>query len=116
MYLVRFSVVKLTLSNKMFLNIENERSTSTEVINAYYIQGVLFKFRHISYYDKFIKHIIILFYIFSQNLRNALNYYYYFVGLAFREKFCITLFRIKIHIIQSLCLSSLKIKALWNLS
>lgn len=33
MYFVRFSVVKLTLlSNKMFLYIENERSTSTEVI------------------------------------------------------------------------------------
>jgi len=44
MYLVRLSEVKLTLlSDRMFLYIENERSTSTEVIGAYFIQEVSFK-------------------------------------------------------------------------
>jgi len=41
MYVPTFSVVKLTLlSNRIFLYIENELSTSTEIIGAHFIQEV----------------------------------------------------------------------------
>jgi len=45
MYYLKFEVVKLdsnriVLSNRIFLYIENELSTSTEVIDAYFIPEV----------------------------------------------------------------------------
>jgi len=41
MYFLRCLIVKLTvLSDRIFLYVENELSTSTEVIGAYFIQKV----------------------------------------------------------------------------
>jgi len=48
MYFPRFSVVKLTvLLDKIFLYVENELSTSTEVISTYFIvHTTSFKLQH----------------------------------------------------------------------